>query len=213
MNKIAEEITRVLEKFRYAVSREQPFRAYLDRIEVLAKHPNAGLPEKFLEVLSEIDNMDYDIATSADVDRLEAVLEAAQFLESVDPAVASDVVYFEIDDDDKGKILALCQKMRKIIWATDVFDDPHRIRLLKRISAIETQVHEPKGMYDVILAGVVDFGDAAGKFGEKVKPLTDRMREIGLVARKGAREYDKIPAPEEVKRLPAPEDGSTEDQP
>ena len=113
---------------------------------------------------------------------------------------------FEVFSKDKERIFELCHKMRLIIIATTDFDEPHRLRLLNRIAAIEAETHKPKGMFDVVLGGVVDVGETLGKFGKNIKPLTDRMSEVAQIARKGTKEYDQIPVPEEVQKLPKPED-------
>lgn len=118
---------------------------------------------------------------------------------------------FSLAQADKDRVLELCTGMRKIIFASQDFDEPHKKRLLNRIAAIEKQVHSPKGLFDVVLGGVSDVGETLGKFGKDIKPLTDRMNEVVKITRKGTKEYDQIPAPEDIKRLPAPDDGSKEE--
>ena len=111
---------------------------------------------------------------------------------------------FTLDKKDKEKVLELCNGMRKIIFASIDFDEPHKKRLLNRIAAIEGQVMSPRGLFDVVLGGVSDVGETLNKFGKDIKPLTDRMAEVVKITRKGTKEYDQIPAPEDLKRLPAP---------
>jgi len=101
--------------------------------------------------------------------------------------------------------------MRKIVFATTDFDEPHRLRLLNRIAAIEAEVKKPKGMFDVVRAGVSDVGETLGKFGKDIKPLTDRIKEVTSIARKNTSEYDQLPAPEELKRLPPPDEESPDE--
>ncbi|WP_288994957.1 hypothetical protein [uncultured Gemmobacter sp.] len=143
------------------------------------------------------------------INRMSAILRAtAEIPKSlVQKTVAganTDLVYFELNEEDSRKILDLCTQIRKIVWATSAFDAPHRNRLLKRISAIETEVHKKHGLFDVVLGGVSDFGETLGKFGKDIKPLTDRVAEIAKIARKNTEEYSSLPAPEDVKRLPPP---------
>lgn len=114
---------------------------------------------------------------------------------------------FELAESEKAEVLKLSDQMRKIVFSSAVFDEPHKKRLLDRIAAIEKEVHQPKGRLDVILAGVSDVGDTLKKFGGDLKPLSDRMREIKSIAQSNSKEYVQIPAPEDVKKLPAPEDG------
>ena len=61
-------------------------------------------------------------------------------------------------------------------------------------------------MLDVICGGVSDIGETLGKFGVDIKPLTDRMTEVMQITRAGSKEYEQLPAPEEVKQLPKPSD-------
>ena len=113
---------------------------------------------------------------------------------------------FELSEPDKERVLKLCSGMRKIILASEDFDDPHKKRLLNRIAAIEQQVHSPKGLFDVVLGGVSDIGETLGKFGKDVKPLTDRIAEVKRITRRSASAYDQLPEPEELKKLPAPDE-------
>lgn len=117
---------------------------------------------------------------------------------------------FSLNENDRARVLKLCGGMREIVQATSEFDHPHKIRLLNRIASIEAEVHKEKGMFDIILGGVSDVGETLGKFGKDVKPLTDRMNEILDITRRGTKEYDQLPPPEEIKRLPAPEPSEDE---
>ena len=109
---------------------------------------------------------------------------------------------FQNTEEEKNKIFSLTAEIREIVNTSKIFDDAHKNRLLHRISSVDIEVHKEKGNFDVILAGFVDIGDAFGTFGEKVKPIVDRYREIRSIAQKGAQEYEEIPAPEEQKRIP-----------
>ena len=113
---------------------------------------------------------------------------------------------FSLEEKEKERVLKLSEDMRKIVFSSSIFDEPHKRRLLNRIAAIETEVHQKNGRLDVVLAGVVDVGDALGKFGKKVEPLTKRMKEVADLARSGSRQYDQIPPPEDVPALPAPDE-------
>ena len=113
---------------------------------------------------------------------------------------------FELLGKEKGRVLELSSQIRKIIFASTAFDEPHKRRLLNRIAAIENEVNQPKGKLDVILGGVSDIGDALKKFGGDLKPLSDRISEIKKITQSKSKEYAQIPAPEEQKALPAPDE-------
>lgn len=115
---------------------------------------------------------------------------------------------FSINAADHQTILKLISEMRVIINNSTIFDAPYKIRLLNRLSQLEKEMYKTKGNFDVILGGIVDFGETLGTFGKKVKPLTDRMREIRLITQKKAPEYQRLPPPEEPKMLPPPEKGT-----
>lgn len=96
--------------------------------------------------------------------------------------------------------------MKIIIAESRLFTDEHSHRLLNRISQIETELYKNRGNFDVVLAGIVDFGEALGKFGRGVKPLVDRMGEIRRIIQPSVTEYQKLASPDEIKLLPAPEE-------
>lgn len=108
---------------------------------------------------------------------------------------------FEISNKDKEHVLKLCEKMRKIILATHIFDEPHKVLLLNRVAGIEYQIHQPKGKLDIIRGAVSDVGETLLKFGKDLKPLTDRMNDVLRITRKGSKQYDQIPAPEDIKKI------------
>jgi hypothetical protein len=117
---------------------------------------------------------------------------------------------FVLNNDERKTVLKLASEMRACVVSSDFFDHAHKARLFKRITAIEVEVHKPKGMFDVILGGINDIGEAFGKFGKDVKPLVERMEEIKKITRSSSAEYDQLPPPDEVKQLPRPDDGKNE---
>lgn len=121
---------------------------------------------------------------------------------------ASDVT-FKLEKGDIKRIAGLAAEMKDIVNVSDFFDKDHKKRLIDRISQVEIEVHKSKGKFDVILGGIVDFGDALGKFGKRVKPLFDRMQQIRSIAQKRTAEYEKLTPPDEVKLLPPPEEAPT----
>ncbi|WP_106744817.1 hypothetical protein [Yoonia maritima] len=112
---------------------------------------------------------------------------------------------FELESDEKERVLHLSSQLRKIIFASMVFDDPHKRRLLNRIAAVEREVHQDKGKLDVVLAGISDVGDTLKKFGGDLKPLSERYSEIVQLTRSKSDQYDQIPPPPEHEALPAPD--------
>ncbi|MCA0927233.1 hypothetical protein [Ruegeria profundi] len=172
------------------------------------------LPNRFVRISENLDknfNQEYNHLSAGEYDRLLRIIKVAEDL----PQKAGNVTdalmpTFDLDEHDKARVLELCAQMRKIVLASDIFDQAHRRRLLDRIAGIEYQVEQPKGYLDVVRSGVSDVGETLGKFGTDIKPLTDRMKEVFQITRKGSKEYEQIPAPDEIKRLPAPDQETEE---
>ena len=114
---------------------------------------------------------------------------------------------FELNEDEILRINELCTEMRSQVITANSFSAQHKQRILNRISQIEQEIHRKDGRLDVILGGVVDIGDALGEFGERAKPLFDRINEIRRITQRNSKEYDQIPPPEDLKLLSGPSDG------
>lgn len=185
-------------------------RADMDELSMLTQASQSILPERFVKIVSEADQNFPSTHKSRDElrERLERVLFVSKSIP--EPASHSNgsalLPTFTLPKKDKDRVVKLCGDMRKIVFASVDFDEPHKKRLLNRIAAMEKQVLSKTGLFDVILGGVSDIGETIGKFGKDIKPLTDRMNEVAQITRQGTKEYDQIPAPEEIKRLPKPDD-------
>lgn len=184
--------------------------ADLDEIEFIARSIESELPYQFRKMLNEFESEDkvkYGSNRYELLERLHRIFMAAKEFPPPDFKVALSeelLPTFKLPEGDKEKVLKLCEQMRAIVNSSDILDDAHRRRLLSRISAIEYQIHQPKGIFDVIKGGVSDVGEALGKFGKDIKPLTDRMSEVNEIIRENTGEYDQLPPPEEQAKLPAP---------
>lgn len=186
--------------------------ADLDQIVILANSCQNYLPKRFVGIIQDFDE-DFDNSPHvqrAFLSRLERVLElSSTYPDQVTTDISDPLLpTFSLNESDRNRVVELCASMRKIVIASTDFDQPHRVRLLNRIAAIEKQVESPKGLFDVVLAGVSDVGETLGKFGKDIKPLTDRMKEVASIVRRNTDEYRQIPAPDEVKQLPAPDSDS-----
>ena len=196
---------------KYRLSRGEISRSDLDEIVMLSTVCKSQLSERFLSV---VDGFDQKFITVNDVQmsflaRLDRIIEiGSEFPSTIQPLIIDDALLptFHLPTKDKSRVLELCIDMRKIVFASDHFDEPHKRRLLDRIAAIEHQVHQPNGLFDVVRGGIDEVGETLGKFGKNIKPLTDRMAEVVQIVRRSTKQYDQLPAPEEIKKLPKPED-------
>ncbi|KXF90692.1 hypothetical protein [Phaeobacter inhibens] len=215
-----EAIQRIIEVTQEIDTKGNFSRADFDELAMLVEHSASQLPKRFVKIVEESDRKFPSGPTREAyngrielAERLRKVLNVAKELPSSPQLELDDdalLPTFSLEKNDKSRVLELCAQMRKIVLGTEIFDQPHRRRLLNRIAGIEYQVEQPKGLLDVLRAGVSDVGETLGKFGTDIEPLTKRMNEVTQIARSNSKEYDKIPSPEEVKRLPAPENPTKE---
>ena len=92
--------------------------------------------------------------------------------------------FFELGPDQKSEVQKKVNELRETVQKSGILDEEHKIRLLRRIALIEREIYKTRGRIDTVLAGIVDFGTAFGKFGEEAKPFVERMTEL-LSAIKG----------------------------
>lgn len=187
-------------------SPERVSRADIDELMMTIEALETELPKRFIDVARSLDahyNSKYPKNSAEQYDRLIRIMRVSAELPKKTTQVSSDELLptFSLKAKDKAQVLELCTKMRLIVLGADVFDQPHKRRLLNRIASIEYQVEQPKGLLDVVRGGVSDVGETLGKFGTDIKPLTDRMKEVMQITRRNSKEYDQIPAPEEIKQI------------
>ena len=89
--------------------------------------------------------------------------------------------YYEFDDDDIDKIQNLINELRDLISKSDVFEEDHKRRLLNRLERLQSELHKRVSDLDRFWGLVGDAGVMAGKFGEDVKPIVDRIMELGKI--------------------------------
>jgi hypothetical protein len=185
-------------------------RADVDELLMITEVCRDILPNRFVEVVADFDKrfMQGTAEKVAFAERISRILSVAEKLPSIDNQQQSTdelLPSFSLTEKDKFRVLDLCQELRKIIFASELFDEPHKRRLLNRVAAIELQVHQKKGLFDIVRGGINDLGETFGKFGRDIEPLTKRMEEVVKITRRATNEYDQLPAPDEIKQLPPPQ--------
>jgi len=82
---------------------------------------------------------------------------------------------------DVERIQELVHILRTEIRQTNELDERHKARILKRVDALQAELDQPLTALDRGMIRVIELGAALGEFGKKVKPLVDRVREVGEV--------------------------------
>jgi len=180
----------------------------IDSLQTIVAVLGDNLPYKFSGIVSNMETYvtqghEFEGDFYKCVERLIALLSINKKLDKLEPTLDDDddLAYFQITQAEKTAITMLAADMRKIVSTSNQFDMPHKVRLLKRISAIEQEIHKEKGLFDVILGGISDIGETAGQFGEDVKPLVERMAEIEQITRGKSPDYAQLEKPTEVLKI------------
>ena len=155
------------------------------QITTLPSEYHAMFQTQFNYINTALDGDNFDIARIP-IERLigcyDFLLESS-FLRDIEQNLSELVApSVELSHPDRDEIMVLIGVMRTLVNDSLLFDLPHKRRLLDRISAIELEALKDKGKFDVFLGGIVDAGEALGKFGEAAKPLFDRMAEVAGIA-------------------------------
>lgn len=208
------ELQKTLKQFLGEIEGEAKLdRSHLDRLNILVEaFPKDEVNQRFRKMLEHLsqNRSKFDADDTAEALRsLDALLQTEIFVEGVreregsDPSLHS---FFSPGNEDRIKMLEKCGEIRGLIQESAAIDSHFRRRLLKRVAAMEIEINKEEGLFDVLLGGLSDAGEAIGQFGDDIKPITDRFREIVAAGRRSAREYDELPKPDEIKRLPAPDE-------
>lgn len=212
-NELTAHLQRLLKSFHDQIAEDSVLdRSNFDRIDMLiGAFPDDLLHSSFRAIASngsqKRDSLDGQ-GTISLLKSLQALLETEILVDGINLRQGGDpelIPFFSAEAPDRLTMIDKCSELRDIITKSLVLTPPFRNRLLKRVAAIEIEINKEEGTFDTILAGMVEAGEALGKFGEAVKPITDRFTELMSFGRRSAKEFDALPPPDEIKRLPPPE--------
>jgi len=106
-------------------------------------------------------------------------------------AAIGKAVIYQFSDNDFKRVQDLINEMRDLLTNSTDFDEDHKRRLLKRLEKLQGELHKQMSNLDSLWGLIGDAGVALGKFGENVKPLTDRIGEVlQIVSRTQAKAED-----------------------
>ena len=108
-------------------------------------------------------------------------------------AWSSEKFPYKLSEEDVGRIQALIDELRNELKTSDLFEVGHKNRLLARLEKLQAEIHKEMSNIDKILGLVGDAGVALGKFGEDVKPFTDRIIEIAKIGWKTQAKSEGLP--------------------
>ena len=121
-----------------------------------------------------------------------------------------NVFHYEFSDGDLEKIQALLNELRDLISKTDELKAEHRDRLLRRLEKVQSEFHKRVSDFDRLYGVVIDISLLIGQFGENIKPVTDRIREIMGIVRPSQNRAYELSSSAPLKLLGESENGTDE---
>ena len=117
-----------------------------------------------------------------------------------------DVFHYSFSVADQERIQKLINDLRELIGASSIYEEHHKQRILRRLEALQGEVHKKLADLDRFWGLIGDAGVAIGKFGKDVKPVVDRIREITEIVWSRQAEVEGLPPPTGLPQLPPPDD-------
>ncbi|WP_426150029.1 hypothetical protein [Pseudomonas sp. DC3000-4b1] len=100
---------------------------------------------------------------------------------------------YEFTEGDLSRLQALINELRAHLQADTKLDDGHKRRLLKRLEALQRELHKKVSDVSNFYALLGDAGVAIGKLGTDAKPIVDRIREIAQIGWKAQARAEELP--------------------
>lgn len=102
--------------------------------------------------------------------------------------------FYEFTEGDLDRIQQLINELRKQITDSELFEDSHRARLLRRLEMLQAEMHKKMGDIDKIWGLVGDAGIVIGKFGKDSKPFVDRIKELAQIGWNTQARREELPS-------------------
>ena len=109
---------------------------------------------------------------------------------------------YEFSEGDLKKMQSLIDELRNIIAESPLFEEDHKLRLLRRLEKLQTELHKKMSDLDRFWGFVGDAGVIIGKFGNDVKPIIDRINEIIKIVWSTQSRAEELPSNYPVPQIP-----------
>lgn len=120
-------------------------------------------------------------------------------------ALFSGISQYEFSDTDYKRIQTLINELRELIVNNEAFSEGHRSRLLKRLEAMQGELHKKTSDIDRFWGFIGEVGINIRKFGESMKPISERVQELGKIVIAVIYAKEGIPLPPEVSKFLLPD--------
>jgi len=172
--------------------------------------------EGFSLTLSVIENFELTITTEipkleGHIDKDSAIIQ--EFLKSVRSEYQSQAIdlrlqlmknkfdnvlgqsfSYEFSQGDVDRIQTLINELREQISSSNLFENTHKERLLKRLEKLQAEMHKKMSDFDKFWGLIGDAGIVLGKFGKGSKPFVDRIKEISDIVWRTQARAEELPS-------------------
>jgi hypothetical protein len=117
---------------------------------------------------------------------------------------------YEFSQGDLERIQSLLNDLRGLVSAATGFADDHQRRLLKRLEAMQSELHKRVSDLDRFWGFVGEAGVVLAKLGNDAKPIVDRVREIADIVWNTQGRAEELPSgakPPQIGYQKLPPDG------
>ncbi len=101
---------------------------------------------------------------------------------------------YEFSDGDIDRIQTLITELRDVINKDERFSENHKQRLLKRLEELQSELHKRMSNIDRLWGFMGEAGVAIGKFGNDIKPFTDRIQEMLTITWRAQARAEELPS-------------------
>jgi len=101
--------------------------------------------------------------------------------------------YYEFSDDDIAKIQSLINDLRSQVSNSNLFEENHRQRLLRRLERLQSELHKRLSDLDRFWGFCADASVMLRKFGEDAKPIVNRVRELADIVWESQARAEALP--------------------
>ncbi|EOX4844307.1 hypothetical protein [Vibrio navarrensis] len=112
---------------------------------------------------------------------------------------------YEFSQGDYDRVQTLINELREYISSSDVIEENHKHRLLKRLERLQSELHKRVPDLDRFWGLIGDAGVVLGKFGKDVKPLVDNIKEIAGITWNTQKRAEELPSETPNPMLDSPE--------
>jgi len=96
-------------------------------------------------------------------------------------ALFSKASVYEFADLDFSRVQSLVNELRELIRGSSLISEEHKGRLLRKLEAMRGELHKKTNDIDRFWGFLGEAGIAMRKFGEDLKPISDRVLELGSI--------------------------------